>query len=155
MADHDLNQQTNHENEKEYGVLLYYKYAEIPELQSLFDFYHSNCTSLSLLGRVRLSSQGVNVTVIPLTFRNWVYGICVSFSFPPRDLPFSGEQVGGKLLALEKHIEELKSNPLFEGTDFKLASCSEPLSDQVAKECGFTSLSIRIVKVVIFIPISA
>ncbi|KAH6761450.1 rhodanese-like domain protein [Perilla frutescens var. hirtella] len=116
MADYDMNQQTNDEKEKDYGVLLYYKYAGIPDVQKLFDFYHSNCTSLSLLGRVRLSSQGVNVTV------------------------------GGRLMSLEKHIEVLKSNALFQGTDFKLASCSEPLSDQVAKECGFTSLSIRIVK---------
>ncbi|KAK4476739.1 hypothetical protein RD792_015899 [Penstemon davidsonii] len=102
--------------EKGYGVLLYYKYTEIPNLQDLFDFYNSSCNSLSLLGRVRLSSQGVNVTV------------------------------GGKLRALEKHIEAVKSSTLFEGTDFKLASCVEPLNDQVAKECGFTSLSIRIVK---------
>ncbi|KAG8363929.1 hypothetical protein BUALT_Bualt19G0073500 [Buddleja alternifolia] len=114
MADHEINQQT--ENEKGYGVLLYYKYTSIPDLQNLFDFYRSNCTSLSLLGRVRLSSHGVNVTV------------------------------GGRLDALEKHIEVMKSNALFEGTDFKLASCLEPVDNQVAKECGFTSLSIRIVK---------
>lgn len=69
------------------------------------------------------------------------------FLFTPRNSAFSGDQVGGRLTALEEHIDALKSNPLFEGTDFKLASCSEPLSDQVAKECGFTSLSIRIVKV--------
>ncbi|KAK6143841.1 hypothetical protein DH2020_024189 [Rehmannia glutinosa] len=116
MADHDSNQQMENENEKDYGVLLYYKYTAVPDLQNLFDFYHSNCTSLSLLGRVRISSHGVNVTV------------------------------GGRLRALEEHIEAVKSNALFEGTDFKLASCLEPLNDQVAKECGFTSLSVRIVK---------
>ncbi|XP_073310475.1 rhodanese-like domain-containing protein 6 [Primulina huaijiensis] len=104
------------ENEEHYGVLLYYKYADIPDLQDLFDFYQSNCTSLSLLGRVRLSAHGVNVTV------------------------------GGKLKALEQHVEAVKSISLFEGTDFKLASCSEPINDRVAVECGFTSLSIRIVK---------
>ncbi|KAK4424518.1 Rhodanese-like domain-containing protein 6, partial [Sesamum alatum] len=116
MADPDINPQMENDEQKNYGVLLYYKYAAIPDLQSLFDFYHSNCTSLSLLGRVRLSSHGVNVTV------------------------------GGRLRALEEHIEAVKSNALFEGTDFKLASCLEPLDDQVARECGFTSLSIRIVK---------
>ncbi|XP_031104106.1 rhodanese-like domain-containing protein 6 [Ipomoea triloba] len=99
-----------------YGVLLYYKYATIPDLQQLLNFYRSNCTSLSLVGRVRLSPYGVNVTV------------------------------GGKLCALEEHISAVKLNSLFEGTDFKLASCHEPLDDRVAKECGFTSLSIRIVK---------
>lgn len=49
--------------EDEYGVLLYYKYAEIPNLDELQAFYHSNCNSLALLGRVRLSPFGVNVTV--------------------------------------------------------------------------------------------
>ncbi|KAM7474322.1 hypothetical protein LguiB_021565 [Lonicera macranthoides] len=101
---------------EEYGVLLYYKYAHIPDLQDLFTFYDSNCNSLSLLGRVRLAPHGVNVTV------------------------------GGKLSSLEKHIAAVKLNCLFEGTDFKLASCHQPSNDRVAKECGFTSLSIRIVK---------
>lgn len=51
--------------------------------------------------------------------------------------------------ALEKHIEAVKlRGSLFEGTDFKLASCSRPLNDKIASECGFTSLSVRIVKVV-------
>ena len=49
--------------------------------------------------------------------------------------------------SLEKHIEAVKAISLFEGTDFKLASCHFPLNDKVAHECGFTSLSIRIVKV--------
>ncbi|KAJ8529634.1 hypothetical protein K7X08_036469 [Anisodus acutangulus] len=83
---------------------------------TLFNFYESNCKSLSLLGRLRLSPNGVNVTV------------------------------GGKLSALEEHIAAMKLNSLFEGTNFKLASCHEPSNDRVAKECGFTSLSIRIVK---------
>lgn len=118
MAEHciPIRVEKEEESEQHYGVLLYYKYADIPDLQDLFDFYQSNCTSLSILGRVRLSAHGVNVTV------------------------------GGKLKALEKHIEAVKSISLFEGTDFKLASCSEPINDRVAIECGFTSLSIRIVK---------
>ncbi|XP_030459942.1 rhodanese-like domain-containing protein 6 isoform X1 [Syzygium oleosum] len=99
-----------------YGVLLYYKYASVPDLDELASFYERNCSSLGLLGRVRLAPHGVNVTV------------------------------GGKLLALEAHIDAVQSNALFEGTDFKLASCDQPLNDKVAKECGFTSLSIRIVE---------
>lgn len=85
------------ENEQHYGVLLYYKYANIPDLQDLFDFYQSNCTSLSLLGRVRLSAHGVNVTVIadiiffyyyycflvypffPPFYRNWTYNCCIGW----------------------------------------------------------------------------
>ncbi|XP_010553714.1 PREDICTED: rhodanese-like domain-containing protein 6 [Tarenaya hassleriana] len=104
------------EEEEPYGVLLYYKYTSIPALSELASFYESNCSSLGLLGRVRLSPHGVNVTV------------------------------GGRLAALEEHIDALKLNPLFEGTDFKLASCHHPLNNKVAQECGFTSLSIRVVE---------
>ncbi|KAF5463304.1 hypothetical protein F2P56_019226 [Juglans regia] len=104
------------QDRQQYGVLLYYKYTEIPDLNDLVAFYECNCNSLGLLGRVRLSPQGVNVTV------------------------------GGKLSLLEKHIAAVMSNILFEGTDFKLATCDHPLNDKVAKECGFTSLSIRVVK---------
>lgn len=104
------------DEETEYGVLLYYKFASIPDLDNLFTFFDSNCRSLSLLGRVRLSPNGVNVTV------------------------------GGKLSSLEKHIAAVSANILFEGTDFKLASCQQPSNDKVAKECGFTSLSIRVVE---------
>ena len=51
------------------------------------------------------------------------------------------------MTALEKHVAELSSNALFEGTDFKLASCDDPVDERVARECGFTSLSVRVVKV--------
>ncbi|XP_031266413.1 rhodanese-like domain-containing protein 6 isoform X1 [Pistacia vera] len=102
--------------DEEYGVLLYYNYSTIPDLNSLSNFYQSNCSSLNLLGRVRLAPHGVNVTV------------------------------GGKLSSLESHIAAVKALTLFQGTDFKLATSHYPLDDKVAHECGFTSLSIRIVK---------
>jgi hypothetical protein len=53
------------------------------------------------------------------------------------------------MTALEKHIVEMSSNTLFEGTDFKLASCEDPVDERVARECGFTSLSVRVVKVLV------
>lgn len=49
--------------------------------------------------------------------------------------------------SLESHIDAVKSISVFEGADFKLASSHYPFNDKVAQECGFTSLSIRIVKV--------
>lgn len=54
------------QDEERYGVLLYYKYIEIPDLDELVAFYESSCNSLGLLGRVRLSPNGVNVTVGPI-----------------------------------------------------------------------------------------
>ncbi|GAB2287267.1 hypothetical protein Dimus_021649 [Dionaea muscipula] len=117
MSETTMQQQQRGDSRGKQGVLLYYKFTPaIENLSGLYNFYESNCSSLGLLGRIRLSSQGVNVTI------------------------------GGKLSSLEKHIASVKENSLFDGTDFKLASCDEPLSDKVAKECGFTSLSIRIVK---------
>lgn len=51
--------------------------------------------------------------------------------------------------SIEKHIEEMKLNPIFDGTDFKLATCDQPTNDKVIRECGFDSLSIRVVKVLV------
>ncbi|XP_042462853.1 rhodanese-like domain-containing protein 6 isoform X1 [Zingiber officinale] len=98
------------------GVLLYYKYAPVPDIDFLVRFYDSNCRSLALLGRVRIAPSGVNVTV------------------------------GGNMPSLEKHIAALKSMSLFDDTDFKLASCEHPSDSRITRECGFTELSIRVVK---------
>lgn len=59
----NINSKDQPQEDDRYGVLLYYKYTQIPDLNDLFTFYDSNCNSLSLLGRVRLSPLGVNVTV--------------------------------------------------------------------------------------------
>ncbi|KAG8048973.1 hypothetical protein GUJ93_ZPchr0009g2034 [Zizania palustris] len=99
-----------------YGVLLYYKYAEIPDAPALAAFYEAHCRELALVGRVRVGPDGVNATL------------------------------GGRMAALEKHVAEMSSNSLFEGTDFKLASCGDPVDERVARECGFNSLSVRLVK---------
>uniref|UniRef100_A0A0D9Y0F3 Rhodanese domain-containing protein n=1 Tax=Leersia perrieri TaxID=77586 RepID=A0A0D9Y0F3_9ORYZ len=99
-----------------YGVLLYYKYAEVPDAAALAASYESRCRALALVGRVRVGPDGVNATL------------------------------GGRMAALEKHVAEMRSNALFEGTDFKLASCEDPVDERVARECGFTSLSVRLVK---------
>lgn len=48
--------------------------------------------------------------------------------------------------SLEKHIEVMRSDRLFEGTDFKLASCDGPSDEMIVRECGFTDLSVRVVK---------
>lgn len=46
-----------------YGVLLYYKYAEVPDAAALAAFYEAHCRSLALVGRVRVGPDGVNATV--------------------------------------------------------------------------------------------
>ncbi|KAH9312448.1 hypothetical protein KI387_027483 [Taxus chinensis] len=116
-------EEQNIENEKireeEDGVLLYYKYVDIPDTESLLNWFRNDCTALGLVGRVRIAPNGINVTV------------------------------GGKMTSLEKHIAAVDSNTLFKGCDFKLASCQCLLDQQIAKECGFTSLSVRAVKEVV------
>jgi predicted sulfurtransferase len=46
-----------------YGVLLYYKYAEVPDSAALAAFYEAHCRGLALVGRVRVGPDGVNATV--------------------------------------------------------------------------------------------
>ena len=46
-----------------YGVLLYYKYAEVPDAAALAAFYEAHCRGLALVGRVRVGPDGVNATV--------------------------------------------------------------------------------------------
>jgi len=64
---------------EQYGVLLYYNYAEIPDLNHLLTFYRSNCSSLNLLGRVRLSSHGVNVTVSNHLYYSFFFSFLFQF----------------------------------------------------------------------------
>uniref|UniRef100_A0ACD5YJQ3 Uncharacterized protein n=1 Tax=Avena sativa TaxID=4498 RepID=A0ACD5YJQ3_AVESA len=109
-------QEQQNNGDGRYGVLLYYKYAEVPDAPALAAFYEANCRALALVGRVRVGPDGVNATL------------------------------GGRMAALEKHIQEMSSNILFDGTDFKLASCEDRVDERVARECGFTSLSVRLVK---------
>lgn len=45
-----------------YGVLLYYKYAEVPDASALAAFYEAHCRALALVGCVRVSPDGVNAT---------------------------------------------------------------------------------------------
>ncbi|CAH1450576.1 unnamed protein product [Lactuca virosa] len=108
----------NTTKDDEYGILLYYNYTNIPNLTDLSTFYTTNCTSLSLLGRIRLSPHGVNATI------------------------------GGQLSSLKQHITQLTQNyPSFTSTDFKLSTSTNPKNNnKIAQETGFTSLSIRIVK---------
>ncbi|KAL2620214.1 hypothetical protein R1flu_000419 [Riccia fluitans] len=98
------------------GVLLYYKFARIDDPEETKNWLFDLCSSLGLLGRIRVAPDGINITV------------------------------GGKMAALEEHTRVVSSNPLFDGTDFKLASCLPPGDEKAAAECGFTSLSARTVK---------
>eukprot|EP00250_Pteridium_aquilinum_P005490 c15574_g1_i1 orf=75-2147(+) len=106
------------EAEDEEGVLLYYKFVSIPDPHSLSLWFRCLCSSLALVGRIRVAPDGVNVTV------------------------------GGTITSLHKHIYAVKSHPWLGGCDFKLASAHTTTicKSGIAPEVGFSSLSVRIVK---------
>ncbi|KAJ7563540.1 hypothetical protein O6H91_03G114500 [Diphasiastrum complanatum] len=106
------------EGEQQQGVLLYYKFVSVPDPDQVRQWFQDLCSSLSLLGRVRVSPDGVNVTV------------------------------GGTMACLRKHINAVEQHPLFNECDFKLAESSNPINAnaKLAVECGFDSLSVRLVK---------
>ncbi|MCD7448610.1 hypothetical protein HAX54_044864 [Datura stramonium] len=111
MANQEIKQE---QQEEDYGVLLYYKYATIPDLEALF-FYESNCKSLSL--------QVVSAS-----------------------LPMASMSLLGAIYLLWRHIAAVKLVVCLK--DRLACILHEPSNDRVAKECGFTSLSIRIVKII-------
>ncbi|NLW15804.1 MAG: rhodanese-related sulfurtransferase [Erysipelothrix sp.] len=48
---------------KDYRVLLYYHYVDIEDTQAFRDAHYKLCTDLGLLGRIIISSEGMNGTV--------------------------------------------------------------------------------------------
>jgi len=60
-----------------HGVLLYYKFVVIPDVPAVVAWFSSLCSSLGLLGRIRIAPDGVNVTV---SFRCFDFStLCVDF----------------------------------------------------------------------------
>ena len=56
-------EEEEHEKEKKEGVLLYYNFVSISDTESLKRWFVSLCSELSLVGRIRIAPDGVNVTV--------------------------------------------------------------------------------------------
>ncbi|XP_024523571.1 rhodanese-like domain-containing protein 6 [Selaginella moellendorffii] len=100
----------------EQGVLLYYKFVTLPDPEATRDWFERSCSSLALLGRIRIAPGGVNVTV------------------------------GGSMESLREHIDAVARQELFQGCDFKLAACSRPMDRDAAASCGLDSLSVRLVE---------
>ncbi|EFJ04668.1 hypothetical protein SELMODRAFT_270132 [Selaginella moellendorffii] len=98
------------------GVLLYYKFVTLPDPEATRDWFERSCSSLALLGRIRIAPGGVNVTV------------------------------GGSMESLREHIDAVARQELFQGCDFKLAACSRPMDRDAAASCGLDSLSVRLVE---------
>lgn len=104
---------------EEDGVLLYYKFVPVPDPEAVKGWFLSLCSKLRLVGRIRVAPNGVNVTI------------------------------GGKMVDLRSHTEAVAALPLFGDIDFKLATCTKPVDFQIASECQFHTLSVRIVKEIV------
>ncbi|CAI5965690.1 unnamed protein product, partial [Closterium sp. NIES-64] len=121
MASSETITTTNSMNSTEpegYGVLLYYQYVDVSDDVAAADWMRRICEEEGLLGRVRVSKQGFNVTVV------------------------------GRMSALHSHIASLSQHPSnwFAHTDFKLEPCDWPPDPRIARECNVHALSVRIVK---------
>lgn len=99
------------------GVVLYYKYVPVPDVSAAKEWFLALCSRLRLVGRVRIASEGINVTL------------------------------GGSMPALREHVRAVDGHPLFHGCSFKLAAAPPGASNPlVAEECGFCQLSVRAVQ---------
>ncbi len=89
----------------DYVVVLFYKYTPIDETTALVESQRSLCKALSLCGRIRCSTEGIN------------------------------GNLGGKKSSVHTYIEEMRKIPAFADTDFKLGSLTDdrPAEDQMMK----------------------
>jgi len=103
-------------------LLLYYCYIDLRAAQSeVCDWMRSNCTSLGLVGRVRVARDGISATI------------------------------GGTAAAIAEHIAAVQAHPLLGGqrTDFKVAPWPRDCSAKAAAEAGFNTLAVAACKEVV------
>src|SRR5690625_1291087 len=77
-------------NEKTHQVLLYYKYVDIEDPDTLAEEHLQFCNDLELKGRVHIAHEGINGTV------------------------------SGTIENTNKYMEAMRNDPLFAGIDFKV-----------------------------------
>lgn len=81
---------------KPYQTLLYYKYAQIPNAQEFAQQHLEFCERLGVVGRIIVAEEGLNGTI------------------------------SGTVVQCKKYMDTIKSNPLFEGIDFKIDEVDAP-----------------------------
>lgn len=84
------------ENMKPYQTLLYYKYTQIPNAENFAQQHLDFCERLSIVGRIIVAEEGLNGTI------------------------------SGTVVQCKKYMDHIRSNPLFEGIDFKIDEVDVP-----------------------------
>ena len=81
---------------KPYQTLLYYKYTRIPDVEEFARQHLDFCERLGIVGRIIVAEEGLNGTI------------------------------SGTVVQCKKYMDYVKSNPLFEGIDFKIDEVDAP-----------------------------
>lgn len=81
---------------KPYQTLLYYKYTRIPNAEEFAKQHLDFCERLGIVGRIIVAEEGLNGTI------------------------------SGSPVQCKKYMDHVKSNPMFEGIDFKIDEVDAP-----------------------------
>lgn len=81
---------------KPYQTLLYYKYVQIPNAEEFAKQHLEFCERLGIVGRIIVAAEGLNGTI------------------------------SGTVVQCKKYMDQVKSNPLFADTDFKIDDVDQP-----------------------------
>ena len=107
--------------DSEYGVLLYYKFASLAHLEYLSHFHRELCDKLGLKGKLRISDEGVNITV---------GGLCRGLE---RYVLFFTQKMK---VEVGRAVEESLRSMSLDVDDFKVSR---------AEDDSFTELSVKVV----------
>lgn len=81
---------------KPYQTLLYYKYTRIPDAEEFAQQHLEFCERLGIVGRIIVAEEGLNGTI------------------------------SGTVVQCKKYMDHVKSNPLFDGIEFKMDEMDAP-----------------------------
>ena len=86
---------------KPYQTLLYYKYTRIPGAEEFAQHHLEFCERLGIVGRIIVAEEGLNGTV------------------------------SGTVVQCKKYMDTIKSNPMFEGIEFKIDEVDAPTFERL------------------------
>ncbi|KAL0722777.1 hypothetical protein Bca4012_037376 [Brassica carinata] len=98
------------EEEEQYGVLLYYKYTSVPDLDELIAFYESSCNSLGLLGRAFYGVKVQTVYICSVFTAAWSDSTNDLFDLPVSDKPLWAKDFADVQSVVKAEIRDMLSS---------------------------------------------